>query len=453
MALPAQAPPLEAPDQRRPLAWALITGALAVFALALAGLITGTEPFASWFFVFAWWSWIFALDGIVFLRRERSILFDRARGFWLLVPWSTAFWLVFEVVNLRLENWYYAGLPASTLSRYLGIFVSFATVLLGIFETEQLLRSFGLFRKLRCRPGPWRVTDSRRRLLLGIGAAMAILPLVFPRYFFPLVWGASFFLLEPWLAKRNQPSVWGQLAAGRPGGPLRILLAGAICGLCWESWNFWASSKWIYTVPFFEELKLFEMPLLGFLGFPPFALECYTFSRVLVARGLVPEWEPGRSRRVVSSTRQHRWALGAALVSLPLIWVVDRSLVRSTAPTLEDFASLGAEQREALRARELRDGSGLARALEDGVLDEELDAATRQAARREWALFTTALMGRRGAEWLRSVDVLSVEELSAQESEDLLARLRSDGQGPAPTPSGPEVRVWCRKARARVAAD
>ena len=453
MALPAEAPPLEAPDQRRPLAWALITGALAVFALALAGLVSGTEPFASWFFVFAWWSWIFALDGIVFLRRERSILFDRARGFWLLVPWSTAFWLVFEVVNLRLENWYYAGLPASTLSRYLGIFVSFATVLLGIFETEQLLRSFGLFRKLRCRPGPWRVTDSRRRLLLGIGAAMAILPLAFPRSFFPLVWGASFFLLEPWLARRNEPSVWGQLAAGRPGGPLRVLLAGAICGLCWESWNYWASAKWIYTVPFFEELKLFEMPLLGFLGFPPFALECYTFSRVLVAHGLVSEWEPGRSRRVVSSARQNRWALGAALVSLPLIWVVDRSVVRSTAPTLEDFASLGAEQREALRARELHDGSDLARALEAGTLDEELDTTTRQEATREWALFTTALMGRRGAEWLRSVDVQSVEDLSAQESEDLLTRLRIDGEGPAPSPSGPEVRVWCRKARARVPAD
>ena len=28
-------------------------------------------------------------------------------------------------------------------------------------------------------------------------------------------------------------------------------------------------------MPFFGELKLFEMPLLGFLGFPPFAVECY----------------------------------------------------------------------------------------------------------------------------------------------------------------------------------
>jgi len=453
MGIPLEAPPLEAPDQRRPLAWVLITCALAVFALALAGLATGTEPFASWFFVFAWWSWIFALDGIVFLRRERSILFDRARGFWLLVPWSTATWLIFELVNLRLENWYYAGLPASTISRYLGIFVSFATVLLGIFETEQLLRSLGLFRRLRWSAEPWRVTASRRHLLFGIGTAMAVLPLAFPRYFFPLVWGATFFLMEPWLVKRNEPSIWGQLAAGRPGGPLRILLAGAICGLCWESWNYWASAKWIYTVPFFEGVKLFEMPLLGFLGFPPFALECYTISRVLVARGLIPEWEPGRSRRVVSRTRQHRWAVGAALISLPLIWIVDRNLVRSTAPTLEDFASLGVEHREALRARGLEDGSGLARALESGSLDRELDAATRLGATREWALFSTALMGRRGAEWLRSVEVVTVEELAAQQSDALLARLLAQGQGPAPTPSGPEVRVWCRKARARSASD
>ena len=28
-------------------------------------------------------------------------------------------------------------------------------------------------------------------------------------------------------------------------------------------------------MPLLSEIKLFEMPVLGFLGFPPFALECY----------------------------------------------------------------------------------------------------------------------------------------------------------------------------------
>jgi hypothetical protein len=28
-------------------------------------------------------------------------------------------------------------------------------------------------------------------------------------------------------------------------------------------------------VPYLGDVKLFEMPVLGYLGFPPFALECY----------------------------------------------------------------------------------------------------------------------------------------------------------------------------------
>ncbi len=55
----------------------------------------------------------------------------------------------------------------------------------------------------------------------------------------------------------------------------------------WEFWNFWAGSKWVYSIPFFGSWKVFEMPVLGFLGFPPFALECwilYHLLRALLAR-------------------------------------------------------------------------------------------------------------------------------------------------------------------------
>jgi hypothetical protein len=44
----------------------------------------------------------------------------------------------------------------------------------------------------------------------------------------------------------------------------------------WEFWNYWARSKWIYNVPVPPHIKLFEMPLAGYGGFLPFALECFT---------------------------------------------------------------------------------------------------------------------------------------------------------------------------------
>ena len=36
-----------------------------------------------------------------------------------------------------------------------------------------------------------------------------------------------------------------------------------------------ALPKWYYTVPFFNFGKIFEMPILGYLGYIPFAWELY----------------------------------------------------------------------------------------------------------------------------------------------------------------------------------
>jgi hypothetical protein len=41
-------------------------------------------------------------------------------------------------------------------------------------------------------------------------------------------------------------------------------------------------------VPVFGDIKIFEMPVLGYFGFPPFAVECfamYVFIRRLFWRG------------------------------------------------------------------------------------------------------------------------------------------------------------------------
>ena len=67
-----------------------------------------------------------------------------------------------------------------------------------------------------------------------------------------------------------------------------MFLAGAICGILWEYWNFWATSKWHYDIPraYLGHIKLFEMPAFGFLGFMPFAVESYALY--VFARRLIP---------------------------------------------------------------------------------------------------------------------------------------------------------------------
>jgi hypothetical protein len=101
----------------------------------------------------------------------------------------------------------------------------------------------------------------------------------------PLVWLSFVLLLDPLNALRGWPSVMGDLARGDWRRLAALLASGGLCGLLWEFWNYWAATKWTYTIPYLGDMKLFEMPLLGYLGFPPFAVECwamYVFCRSLL---------------------------------------------------------------------------------------------------------------------------------------------------------------------------
>ncbi|UCG21331.1 MAG: hypothetical protein JSU80_01685 [Deltaproteobacteria bacterium] len=246
---------------------------LCALVIAKVFLFAGIEVVRYWFFPLAWWPYILVTDGLVYRRKGSSLLTRHRREFFLLLPWSVCFWLIFELFNLALNNWHYVLVPENIFQRWLGYAVCYATVLPGLFETMEVLETYGLFAKSRIKPIP---ASTRWYLpFVATGLLFLILPLIWPHYFFPLVWGTFVFLLEPLnhrLGLRSLMRDWQQ-------GTLRtfylLLVAGAVCGLLWEFWNYWALTKWEYTVPYVGWLKVFEMPILGFFGFPPFAVECY----------------------------------------------------------------------------------------------------------------------------------------------------------------------------------
>ena len=51
-------------------------------------------------------------------------------------------------------------------------------------------------------------------------------------------------------------------------------LAALICGFFWEMWNQYSYPKWEYSIPYVQRFQIFEMPLLGYLGYLPFGLQC-----------------------------------------------------------------------------------------------------------------------------------------------------------------------------------
>jgi hypothetical protein len=48
-------------------------------------------------------------------------------------------------------------------------------------------------------------------------------------------------------------------------------------------WNFLSYPKWTYHTPGTEFFRVFEMPLLGYLGYLPFAWELYALRNFLWA--------------------------------------------------------------------------------------------------------------------------------------------------------------------------
>ncbi len=246
------------------------------------------EPFYSWFYCFAWWSYILLADNLLLRLRGRSLLTSRRRELWGMLLLSVFVWLLFEGYNLVIKNWAYEGVVPYVWLRWPGYTLAFATVLPGIFITSDLLE-FLLFGQ-RDEPFaseyqplvlPSSSTPSRTIILMGI--ALCTAPFAWPCYFFSTVWLGPIFLLDPLLEKLGIRSLSVSIYSGDRRRLWSLLAGGLACGVMWEFWNFWAPSRWVYTVPFFSELRIFEMPLLGFLGFPPFALECWILYHLLAS--------------------------------------------------------------------------------------------------------------------------------------------------------------------------
>lgn len=179
---------------------------LLLWLVAVAHTLAGVGWARLWYYHLAWWGYIIFVDGLVKSRTGESLLWDRQRAYVFMAAASTCFWFFFELVNLAaLNNWHYEGVARVRWLRWLGAHVAFATVLPGVLVTFEFLA-------LRGWPGPMHV----RRLtpstawypwFYAAGALMLALPLIWPGLFFPLVWGALVFLLEPLNHRAGAPSL------------------------------------------------------------------------------------------------------------------------------------------------------------------------------------------------------------------------------------------------------
>jgi hypothetical protein len=249
---------------------------LALVAISWAVAWSHLRPFSDESFFPLWLGYIVAVDGLVRARRGTSLLHSGPRAVARMFVVSAAMWWLFELFNLRTDNWHYLhAAPVGPVRFALEATIDFSTVLPAVFETaalvETLLPAGGATSPRRLPRLPVRAALG----LLGFGVLCLLLAMIQPHYFFPLVWVCLFFIVDPVNAWRGRPSLLAAAAARDMRPAMVLALAGLGCGFLWEMWNWLSMPKWTYSVPLVPQQRLFEMPLLGYSGYIPFAFECF----------------------------------------------------------------------------------------------------------------------------------------------------------------------------------
>lgn len=262
--------------------WAAIGLGAVSWAIAWGGL-PALEPLRPYSFTPLWLAYILVVNALC-VRRTGSALLTREPALFLaLFPASALFWWAFEYLNRFVGNWSYRGESFSPWG-YVGLAsLCFSTVLPAVLSTREWLlsqdvirRAFGHMRPLPPRFG--RIPPGAAVLFAGLMLAATA---AWPTWLYPLLWVAPLILLGALCARCGLPTSLGDLLGQDWTGPAAGALAGLVCGFFWEMWNHYSLLRWVYHIPGVDRFRIFEMPLLGYLGYLPFGLLCAVMGELL----------------------------------------------------------------------------------------------------------------------------------------------------------------------------
>jgi hypothetical protein len=331
-------------------------------------------------------------------------------------------------------------------------------VLPAIFETTELLESTALLNRWQVRPQKF--TPRMLNCSMLTGAIFLLLTILWPRYFFPLVWVGFILAIDPVNYRWGAPSLLKEWERGSLRKAALLMTAGLMCGILWEFWNFWATTKWIYTVPFFDEFKLFEMTAPGFLGFIPFALECYVMTAGIYLFRKTIGWE----RDTCQTVRLHRFN---AVIRFSLVFcsvffcfavfkAIDRTTVDSFRPYLKEITTIPPERRARLEqcgiimVKDLVHLKSTAHRLQEALQctaasGEELSAWINQAE-----MVMLKGMGTRNFLLLSKAGITDMDKLAHQDAHTLrmsLVQLIAREDENARIPDEAKIHIWIRAAQ------
>lgn len=350
-------------------------------------LLNRIEPFQYFFYLTSWWSYIIFLDALLTFKKKTFLIVNRRLPSLILI--SCGFWCIFEIINLRIQNWFYINLPVEVYRRYAGYLLSYGTVIPAIYITKELI--FTLFGEIKAKPFH---IKNYPLYSISLGILTILLTCLFPAYFFPLTWIFFALIFDGYNYVRGHASFMKDFERGSMGNFIAAMISGLICGLLWEIWNYWSISKWIYSVPLFEDSKIFEMPIPGYIGFLVFGLETLTLINFL-------------NGRAVHKKSLYPITLIATAISILSFPMIDRYTVFSYATKIDKLSFIEQEKLSLFIAKGVKTSFG----IDVNQLNEE--------ERELVALLHLKGLGYKNFSKLRKQGVKNIQELSKYNKETL----------------------------------
>jgi hypothetical protein len=239
------------------------------------------------------WGFTFIIDGFVYRRSGgHSIIGEKPTEMCAIGIASISGWMIFEFLNFFIHmNWYYPfGLSnGMTQSKFLLYALIGSSGLLPMaFEWYDLLLTFPWLR-YRYSSGVKIILPLWARIVLFIAALAAMFLMgLYPAIFFCVVWLSPLLILTILLGHLG---IWTPFTAIKTGNwaPFMVFaLAYLGQGLAMECWNYFSGTHsggvliatqtpayWVYHIPYVYRFRIFEMPLVGYLGYLPFSVYCW----------------------------------------------------------------------------------------------------------------------------------------------------------------------------------
>jgi len=246
----------------------------------------------NWAYIPLFWGFTLMVDGWVYIRAHRNSLLSRSpREIIGIGLAATSGWMLFEYLNFFVdENWFYPKgdiIPEDEFTVY--AVLGSSGLMPAVFEIYNLMNTFPAFRHRYDRGPKLSASKTTRTVMLLLSLAAMFCVSFFPEVMFGALWICPLIIFAIVLENFGIWTPFTPIKHGNWSPFLKYSLCYVIYGFLLEWWNFFNSTHdpanpanintytpahWVYSIPYISKFHVFEMPVLGYMGYLPFGAYC-----------------------------------------------------------------------------------------------------------------------------------------------------------------------------------